>query len=100
MQLGAAMSGPGQATPSEYTHIHLKIPAILLRHDVGGYFRRSEDGMFGMVQGELFIDAIYIIRVLLVDLPAGLFFFQRKEIGVIAIYLIGGGKDEYGLGCV
>src|SRR6267143_522682 len=45
MQLDARVRGPGQATTAEYAHAHAEVPAVLLRVNVGGNFRSSEQGV-------------------------------------------------------
>src|SRR6267142_5703914 len=42
MQLDARMRGPGQASTAKYAHAHAEVPAVLLRINVGGNFRSSE----------------------------------------------------------
>src|ERR1017187_3754902 len=63
MQLDAGMVRACQATGSQTTRRHIEVAAILLNHNVRRQFRRSEQRVFTLIDGEIFGDSVLISRI-------------------------------------
>src|SRR5512143_441168 len=60
MQLYPRMIGACQAASPQATGRHLEVAAVLLNHDVRRNFGGTEQGMFGLVDGKGFRNAVLI----------------------------------------
>src|SRR5215471_8122093 len=75
MQLDAAMIRPGQATSPQAAGFHPKVATVFLDHDIGRHFRGAENTVLGLVNGEIFGDAIIKPRIFVV--PTRILLEQR-----------------------
>lgn len=69
VQFDAGVVRTGQTTAAQAAGGHVEITAVLLHHDIGGDFGRTEERVLGLVDGERFGDAVLVGGVGIV--PAG-----------------------------
>ena len=61
MEFDARMRRPGEAATSEDANLHAEVPAVLLRHQVGGSLRSAEERMQRAVDAAIFRDAVVVL---------------------------------------
>src|SRR5262249_35216 len=81
------MVGSCQATTSQTARRHIEIPAVFLNHNVRGQFRGSKQGMFRLIDGKGFCNAMSSFLVTVI--PTFVEFDQRNRIGRVPINFIG-----------
>lgn len=60
VELYSGMVGTGEAAASKAAGGHAEVAAVFLDHDVAGDFGGSEEGVFTLVNGEAFGDAVLV----------------------------------------
>ena len=63
--------GARQAAAPEHAGFHAEVPAVLLHHNIGRHLGRPENGVLGVVDAVLLIDAVLEVGVIFVNFPAG-----------------------------
>lgn len=58
MQLCPGVIRTGEAIGAEAAGGHAEVTAILPHHDIGGQFRNPEEGVFALVDRQVFRDAV------------------------------------------
>src|SRR5713101_54075 len=94
MQLRARVARAGQTSTAKAGGFHVEIAAIFLHENVRGCLRRPEQGVFRGIDTHGFRDAMLVIRMAPIELPAGVLFDQWQVVRTIAVYLVGRGEDE------
>lgn len=82
----------GEATAPQAAGGQAEVAAVFLDHHVGRHLGGAEQRVLGLVDGELFGDAVRIGGVGII--PAGFQLGQSDGVGPVAIDLIGGHVDE------
>ncbi len=95
---GARVARAGQTAAAEAGGVHAEVAAVLLDHGVGGELRDAEQRVLGLVDRQILVDPVLVVRMGLVDLPARRQLDQRQTVGVVAVDLVGRGEDEAGPG--
>ena len=96
VELDAAVVWPGEAASAQAAGRQAEVATVLLHHDIGGDFGRSEEGVLGLVDGEVLGDSVDVGGIVIV--PAGLELFQPDAVGSVAVDLVRRQVDEGRLG--
>jgi len=92
VQLYPRVVRPGQASPAQAAGGHIEIPAVFLHHHIARQLGGAEQGMFGLVDGEVFGNAVLVSQVGVI--PAGLQFPKGNVVGPVAVDLVGRHVDK------
>ena len=96
VELDAAVVRAGEASSAEAAGGESEVAAILLHHDIGGDFGRAEEGVLGLIDGEILGDAVLVGGIVVV--PAGFKLFESDGVGPVAVNLVGRQVDKGRLG--
>src|SRR5262245_60715327 len=89
------MIGPSKTTTAKDSDFQSEIAAVLLGHDIGSHFGRSEYGMKRLVDAAAFVDTRVIFRPSIVK--ARRLFYEGDAVGGIAVDLIRAHENKRGI---
>ena len=82
VQHGARVARAGQAAAAEAGRVHAEVAAIFLHHRIGRKLGDAEQRVLGLVDRQVLIDPVLVVRVGLVDLPPGLSSTNGRLLGL------------------
>ena len=96
VQLDAGVVGAGEASAAQAAGRHIEVAAIFLDDDVRSGFGGAEEGVLGLVDGEILGDAVGVGRVIII--PARLKLLEFDVIRTVSVDLVGRHVGEGRLG--
>lgn len=93
VQFYARVIRAGEAPAAQTAGGHAKVSAVLLDHHIGSDFRCSKEGVFRLVDGKGFRDAIHVLGVII--LPAGFLLLEADCVWQVAVDLVSRHVDKW-----